>query len=121
MRPSGGRWAVPNDLAGLDALVARLRPFDPVLIVLEAIGGYELGGGRSRGRAPQSRYSCVLSAPARGGQAEEARSHGLHEEVAHDPECDGALESTLDTDHAARNGLTIKTVAIVSTSPMRAR
>ena len=41
MRPSGGRWAVPNDLAGLDALVARLRPFDPVLIVLEAIGGYE--------------------------------------------------------------------------------
>lgn len=33
---------VPNDSAGLDALVAHLTPLAPELIVLEATGGYEL-------------------------------------------------------------------------------
>ena len=41
-RPSGERWAVPNDACGIRALVDRLRGTAPELIVLEATGGYEL-------------------------------------------------------------------------------
>jgi len=40
-RPDGERWSVPNDEAGISALVARLRPLAPALIVLEATGGFE--------------------------------------------------------------------------------
>lgn len=41
VRPSGERWSAPNDEAGIGALVARLRPLAPALIVLEATGGFE--------------------------------------------------------------------------------
>ena len=41
-RPSGERWALPNDERGVHALVERLRQAAPALIVLEATGGYEL-------------------------------------------------------------------------------
>lgn len=41
VRPSGERWSAPNDEAGISALVARLRPLAPALIVLEATGGFE--------------------------------------------------------------------------------
>jgi transposase len=41
VRPSGERWSTPNDEAGISALVARLRPLAPALIVLEATGGFE--------------------------------------------------------------------------------
>ena len=34
-------WQTANDAAGIAALVARLRPLQPTLIVLEATGGYE--------------------------------------------------------------------------------
>jgi transposase len=40
-RPDGTAFAVANDPAGLDALVARLRPLQPALVVLEATGGLE--------------------------------------------------------------------------------
>jgi transposase len=40
-RPGGERWRAPNDEAGIGALVERLRPLAPVLIVLEATGGFE--------------------------------------------------------------------------------
>ncbi len=40
-RPGGERWSTPNDEAGISALVARLRPLAPTLIVLEATGGFE--------------------------------------------------------------------------------
>jgi transposase len=39
--PSGATFAVANAPAGLDDLVARLRPLAPTLIVLEATGGLE--------------------------------------------------------------------------------
>lgn len=40
-RPGGAAWTAPNDDAGIAALVARLRPLAPTLIVLEATGGFE--------------------------------------------------------------------------------
>ena len=41
VRPSGGRWAVPNDAGGVVTLVERLQTLHPTLIVLEATGGLE--------------------------------------------------------------------------------
>ena len=41
LRPSGERWTVANDDPGVAALVARLRPLGPTLIVGEATGGFE--------------------------------------------------------------------------------
>jgi transposase len=42
VRPADTLWTVPNDEAGIHALVERLRGETPALIVLEATGGYEL-------------------------------------------------------------------------------
>ena len=57
LRPSGERWAVPNDASGVMTLVDRVQALHPTLIVLEATGGLEravpqrLGhGGPARGR-----------------------------------------------------------------------
>ena len=41
VRPSGERWAVPNDASGVVTLVERLQALHPTLIVLEATGGLE--------------------------------------------------------------------------------
>src|SRR5881628_238300 len=41
VRPSGDRWREVNDEAGITALVTRLRPLGPALIVCEATGGFE--------------------------------------------------------------------------------
>jgi transposase len=41
LRPTGERWTVTNDDAGMAALVARLQAVPPPLIVLEATGGYQ--------------------------------------------------------------------------------
>jgi transposase len=41
VRPSGERWSVANDEAGITAVVAQLRPLQPALIVCEATGGFE--------------------------------------------------------------------------------
>jgi transposase len=41
LRPTGERWAVANDDVGIAALVARLQAMPPILIVLEATGGYQ--------------------------------------------------------------------------------
>lgn len=41
VRPSGETWSVPNDAAGFDALVAKLKPLEPKLVVVEATGGYQ--------------------------------------------------------------------------------
>jgi transposase len=41
-RPTGERWTVANDEAGVQGLVRRLRQDAPTLIVLDATGGYEL-------------------------------------------------------------------------------
>ena len=41
LRPSGERWAVPNDASGVVTLVERLQALHPTLIVLEATGGLE--------------------------------------------------------------------------------
>jgi transposase len=42
VRPTGEAWTAPNDAAGIDAVVARLRAIAPVLVVLEATGGLEI-------------------------------------------------------------------------------
>jgi len=41
IRPTGERWVVANDDAGVTQLVRRLRRLAPALVVLEATGGYE--------------------------------------------------------------------------------
>lgn len=41
VRPDGTHHRVPNTDDGFDQLVARLRPLGPVLVVLEATGGYQ--------------------------------------------------------------------------------
>jgi transposase len=41
VRPSGKRWAVPNDAGGVVTLVERLQALHPPLMVLEATGGLE--------------------------------------------------------------------------------
>src|SRR3989442_12309288 len=41
LRPSGERWAVPNNASGVMTLVDRVQVFHPTLIVLEATGGLE--------------------------------------------------------------------------------
>jgi transposase len=41
LRPSGERWAVPNDASGVALLVDRVQTLKPTLIVLEATGGLE--------------------------------------------------------------------------------
>jgi transposase len=41
VRPTGERWQAPNDEGGLAALVERLVPLAPTLVVLEATGGLE--------------------------------------------------------------------------------
>jgi len=41
VRPSGARWAVPNDPSGVMTLVDQLQPLHPTLMVLEATGGLE--------------------------------------------------------------------------------
>ena len=42
VRPSGARWTVTNNAAGLAQLQERLQAAAPSLIVLEATGGYEV-------------------------------------------------------------------------------
>jgi transposase len=41
-RPSAECWTVPNDAAGIGALLGQLRDAPPTLVVLEPTGGYEL-------------------------------------------------------------------------------
>src|SRR5262245_58487079 len=43
LRPTGEAWTVSNDEAGIQELLQRLRPYGPVLVVIEATGGYERG------------------------------------------------------------------------------
>jgi transposase len=40
LRPTGERWAVTNDETGIAALVVQLQAMQPMLMVLEATGGY---------------------------------------------------------------------------------
>jgi transposase len=42
VRPTGQQWTVSNDDVGITSLVADLRALGPVLVVLEATGGYEV-------------------------------------------------------------------------------
>ena len=41
VRPSGERWAVPNDAGGVATLVEQVQALHPTLIGLEATGGLE--------------------------------------------------------------------------------
>jgi transposase len=43
LRPTGETWTFSNDETGIQELLQRLRPHDPVLVVIEATGGYERG------------------------------------------------------------------------------
>ena len=41
VRPSGKRWSVDNDEAGIKLLVRQLKPYPGALVVMEATGGFE--------------------------------------------------------------------------------
>jgi transposase len=41
LRPTGERWEVPNEDTSSAALVTQLQTMRPVLIVLEATGGFQ--------------------------------------------------------------------------------
>lgn len=41
VRPTGERWQVANDEAGIDTLLSHVAAVTPALVVLEASGGYE--------------------------------------------------------------------------------
>jgi transposase len=41
LRPTGERWAIPNEDASIATLVTQLQAICPVLIVLEATGGFQ--------------------------------------------------------------------------------
>src|SRR5256884_8518996 len=58
LRPSGERWAVPNEASGGMTLVDRVQALHPTLIVLEATGGLE--------RAVTS--ALATAGPPRGGR-----------------------------------------------------
>lgn len=40
-RPTGEAWRVPNEAAGWESLIERLKTLQPAVIVLEASGGLE--------------------------------------------------------------------------------
>ena len=42
VRPTGDRWEVPTDEAGLRKLVSQLKTLEPVMVLLAASGGLEL-------------------------------------------------------------------------------
>ncbi len=42
LRPTGDRWAIAHDEAGIATVVSRLRARPPVLVVMEATGGLEI-------------------------------------------------------------------------------
>jgi IS30 family transposase len=56
VRPSGERWSGVNDEVGIAALVARLRPLQPGLIVCEATGGFERAAIAAIERATGTRF-----------------------------------------------------------------
>jgi len=51
IRPDGDAWRTPNDADGIAALVARLTPLAPTLVVLEATGGFETVAALALGTA----------------------------------------------------------------------
>src|SRR3989442_9168864 len=75
VRPSGETWSGANDEAGITALVTRLRPLGPALIVCEATGGVEraaiaaLAAAGLPGGVPNPRQGRGF-APATGPPAE---------------------------------------------------
>ena len=42
VRPTEDRWEAPNDEAGNRQLVSRLKTLEPIMVLLEASGGFEL-------------------------------------------------------------------------------
>ena len=66
VRPSGERWAVPNDTSGVTMLVDQLQALSPTLIVLEATGGLER---RARNVTPSvAEYVTHMGVDEQGGE-----------------------------------------------------
>lgn len=72
VRPSAERWSVANDERGVATLVERVRALTPQLIVLEAIGGYELlaVAALASGSSGPSRIGRASISEGDGGQCE---------------------------------------------------
>ena len=109
VRPSGDRWTATNEAGGIRELVARLTTLGPELIVLEATGGYELA---VVGALASSGLPLVVVNPRQvrdfakatgqlaktdrlGGEAKEARAHGMYAKAAPHPQQHGPIAGTL--------------------------
>ena len=64
LRPSGERWAVPNDAGGVGTLVEQVQALQPPLIVLEATGGLEHAAPAGVGYGWPPRRRCDPAAGA---------------------------------------------------------
>src|SRR6266849_2895815 len=67
VRPDGTAFGCATDPEGLGALVARLQPLSPCLVVLEASGGYEsvvAAALAEAGRSPSSIRARCANSPA---------------------------------------------------------
>jgi transposase len=62
--PAGDLFVVPRDAAGLDQLLARLRPLRPEAIALEATGGFETVVAAALGAAGLCRWSSSTRPPS---------------------------------------------------------
>jgi transposase len=51
VRPQGENWQVDNTLEGIGQLVEKVRQYAPVLVILEATGGYEAASATALGVA----------------------------------------------------------------------
>ena len=68
VRPSGDRWEVPHDEAGVRQLVSHLKALEPVTVLLEASGGLELASG-----------SCAGSRGCTSGRRQPSTGEGLRQ------------------------------------------
>ena len=50
VRPTGKRWVLPYDEAGIEGLIPQIVDLEPALVLLEATGGLELPFGGRPGR-----------------------------------------------------------------------
>ena len=88
VRPTGERWEVPRDEAGIPQLVSEMKTLGPSLVLLEATGGLELplvAALAGRGTAPLRQRPGRLPAPEESapGSAQGHHRHGAQAGQAH--------------------------------------
>ena len=68
-RPTGDRWTVSNDDAGISQLASRLKALEPDLVLLGASGEWELPQVAALQETSQHDYSPLRQANRGGGRS----------------------------------------------------